>query len=180
MRRDRDPGDLTGDPERPLRGAGKEGERRALTRGACGSASELGRWQVGQGRSVGAGASARCARAGLERAAKRAGPRHRTGRVAGPRWGAGCGALGCWLRLAGPQRRSGPNQGRRGWAASGKKKQAGLGCFWDWVGLPLGFGLAGLGLVFLVSFPFSTQLKLTQIYLNSTKFEFKLLCTQTK
>ena len=69
------------------------------------------------------------------------------------------GRLGCWR-----------------WAASGKRKQAGLGCFWDWVGLPLGFGLAGLGLVsgFLSFFPilflFQTKLKPFEFKFD---FEFK-------
>ena len=46
MRRDKDPGDLAGDLGRSLRGAGKEGERRALTRGpgvAAGVARGAGR-----------------------------------------------------------------------------------------------------------------------------------------
>ena len=93
--REGDPGDLAGHLGR---GCCAEGERkgrgRPLTSGACGSASEPGRWQVGQGRSVGAGASARCARAGLERAALDrescwaevgSGPRERREGGSGPR-----------------------------------------------------------------------------------------------
>ena len=62
--RDKDPGDLAGDLGRPLRGAGKEGERKALTRGpgvAAGVVSACVRralraergWQVGLGRDAG-------------------------------------------------------------------------------------------------------------------------------
>ena len=57
---DKDPGDLAGDLGRPLRGAGKEVERRALTRGpgvAAGAVSACvwralraeRRWRVGSG-----------------------------------------------------------------------------------------------------------------------------------
>ena len=49
MRRDRDPGELAGDPGRPLRGAGTEGERRALTRGPGVAAGGRERAGVGAG-----------------------------------------------------------------------------------------------------------------------------------
>jgi len=49
LRRDRDPGELAGDPGRPLRGAGTEGERRALTRGPGVAAGGRERAGVGAG-----------------------------------------------------------------------------------------------------------------------------------
>jgi len=109
-------------------GAGKEG------RGGFGRRSRSLRERVGDGgkrwdRQEGPGCSE-------GRGAMR-------GRVSGP-----CAGLVTPSREGGA---GGSRPGRLGcwrWAASGKRKQAGLGCFWDWVGLPLGFGLAGLGLVF--------------------------------
>ena len=74
------PGDLAGDPGRPLRRAGKEGERRALTRGpgvaeevgarsradAAGRETGLGsRLWAGRGERRGVGLSGMRGRAGL-------------------------------------------------------------------------------------------------------------------
>ena len=91
--REGDPGDLA---DHLGRGRCAEGERkgrgRPLTSGACGSASEPGRWQVGQGRSVGAGAR----QAGLLARGRKRPPR-RLGRGRG----LGCLGLGSGKREGG-------------------------------------------------------------------------------
>ena len=108
MQRDKDPGDLAGDLRRRLRGAGKEGEREALTRGPGMAAGEVsacvrralraeGGWQVGLGRDAVGAAQEREKETGHARGAARAAERGERelglARV-GPRGGRGGGGLG--------------------------------------------------------------------------------------
>ena len=85
LRRDKDLGDLAGDLGRPLRGAGKEGERRELTRGpgvAAGVARGAGRRGLRPRGGLG------CAR-GVGRSERREGGSSRAGLGREGSWAAG-------------------------------------------------------------------------------------------
>jgi len=157
LRRDRDPGELAGDPGRPLRGAGTEGERRALTRGPGVAAG--GRERAG----VGAGMRDRPVRGNAGRAtrgvsgaggwARSVSVAERGERVRAGWAGSGCCAsggagLGAWALSRGGLKRSRPGGARASWAEVGPREGRGRpGPRWAGPGLLLGWVLVvGLGL----------------------------------